>query len=212
MWNARSVWPDLAKFRRFGKILHFFGKILHFFGNFVRDHLSIGQNFNLPWQNFYPIGQILFCKQSSYPVTLHWHEQFCRWKRGPKIDVSVTRFNYSWKVLVTDFLTKVATTFWAILKNVTLQIKLLCRDFGQLLGKIGQLLIRTFGHTGHNHAALAWSILNVFGGAFGRIKFFFLSVWPDGYITFQSWVIYNNDNLPSNSTKMAKLVQKFAKY
>ena len=38
-----------------------------------------------------------------------------------------------------------------------------------------------------------------------------LTVWPNGYIAFQSLAIYNTDNLP-RSLKTTKLVQKFAKY
>ena len=46
--------------------------------------------------------------------------------------------------------------YWAILKNVTLQVNLLYHDFGQILGEIGQILgeigqilIRTSDHTGY---------------------------------------------------------------
>ena len=54
------------------------------------------------------------------------------------------RLGNFWKILVTNFLAKVAqicANFLAILKNVTLYVKLLCLDFGQLL-------IRASGHTG----------------------------------------------------------------
>ena len=37
------------------------------------------------------------------------------------------------------------------------------------------------------------------------------SVWPDGYFTFQSLIIYNNNDSLPRSIKMTKLVQKFPK-
>ena len=75
--------------------------------------------------------------------------------------ISVTWLGYFLNFTGTNFITKVAQifgNFWAILKSVTLQVKLLCLDFGQLLGKIGQFLLRTSDHTdGYIKINVIWS-------------------------------------------------------
>ena len=50
-WKA--VWPDLAKFRHFGKNLQVFGK-------FLTAYLLFGNMLSLLWQIWYIIGQIIF--------------------------------------------------------------------------------------------------------------------------------------------------------
>ena len=45
------MWPDLAKFCHFGKILQAFGKILN-------DYFSFGKMLNLLWHIFYISGLV----------------------------------------------------------------------------------------------------------------------------------------------------------
>ena len=50
-----SVWPDFAKFRRFGKIF----KVLD---NFLRVYLLFGKLLHRIWQILYAIGQVFIVK------------------------------------------------------------------------------------------------------------------------------------------------------
>ena len=47
-----AVWPDLAKFRHFGKTFYYFGK------NYM-VHSVFGKVLNLLWKKFYSIGRII---------------------------------------------------------------------------------------------------------------------------------------------------------
>ena len=57
-WTA-SVWPDLAKFHRFGKYLKIFG-------NLLKVYLVLGKVFNSLWCNLYAFGQISLLKMAKY--------------------------------------------------------------------------------------------------------------------------------------------------
>ena len=65
-----SVWPDLEKFR-------LFGKNFLVFGDFKKLYLVLGNILNLLWQIFNAIGQILIVvngqKMKHYlAIWLHW--------------------------------------------------------------------------------------------------------------------------------------------
>ena len=61
-----AVWPDLAKFRHFGKKINFFG-------HFLSNYLVFGKIVNLLWQIFYTFGQIFIVLNGQIFKKLYRH-------------------------------------------------------------------------------------------------------------------------------------------
>ena len=58
-WRLRTVWPDLVKFRHFGKILKVFGQ-------FLKGLINICQNFESTWHIFMLSGKFWFMQMAKF--------------------------------------------------------------------------------------------------------------------------------------------------